>query len=87
MRKQTKSVNKTSSCIACVHKTAQALFNLHGFEKVKTISHDEFYGYMMQYSPVKPYEFNVATIRRSLRTVTKTYESLERALKQRQANS
>lgn len=86
MRKQTKSANKTSSCIACVHKTAQVLFNRDGLEKIKSVSHDEFYGYMMQFSPVKPYEFNVRTIERALRTVTKTYESLDSLLKAK-ANS
>jgi hypothetical protein len=88
MRNINKSSNKTSTCISCVHKTAQVLFNQFGIEKVRSVSHAEFYGYMALYSPVKPHEFNPATIRRSLRTVTKTYNSLYRLIEQRKnANS
>lgn len=90
MRNQTKSSKSTAkrpSCIACVRKTTQVLVNLYGIDKVRSVSHDSFYGYMLQYSPVKPYEFNARTIERALREVSKTYESLQSHLAKAKVNS
>lgn len=65
-RTQTFSSSKVS-CKDAVNSTATIVKNIHGTEFLCKLTHENFYGLMLQYSPVKPYEFNGRTIERALR--------------------
>jgi hypothetical protein len=65
----TNSATKKSP-IAAVRTVASVIASAEGgAERLQAISYEEFYGLMLQFSPVKPYEFNTRSLERALRKV------------------